>query len=46
MGRNPFFHAPANDEPATFTNTLADLIAGVLLFYGLFVAGLYCFGWA
>lgn len=29
MRRNPFFHAPAADEPATFTNTLADLVAGV-----------------
>lgn len=37
MRRNPFFHAPAADEEATFTNTLTDLVAGVSIF--AFVAG-------
>ena len=27
MKRNPFFHAPAADEPATISNGLADLLA-------------------
>ena len=32
MRRNPFFHAPAADEPATVTNTLVDLVAGLAIF--------------
>jgi hypothetical protein len=32
MRRNPFFHAPAADEPATFTNTLVDLLGGLAIF--------------
>lgn len=32
MRRNPFFHAPAADEPATVTNGLVDLLGGLAIF--------------
>lgn len=44
--RNPFFHSPADDEPATIGNGIADAVTGVVLFFAIFAAGLYCFGWA
>lgn len=39
--RNPFFHAPAPDAPATFAGTLADLAAGLSLMLAIIGAGLW-----
>lgn len=41
MRRNPFFHSPAPDEPASVTNGLLDAILGVVLFFAIFVAGFW-----
>ncbi len=39
MTRSPF-SAP---EPQ---DSLQDVVSGIVIFFAIFVAGLYCFGWA
>lgn len=39
--RNPFFHAPAPDAPATFAGTIVDLVAGVSIMLAIIGAGFW-----
>ena len=45
MRRNPFFHAPAQDEPATISNGLTDLLALLAVIQFVVYAVLFLAWW-